>query len=87
MECIICENLRHLRETITPKQVQVEQSTYQYQALNGFDNLIGYYPLQRKLDRMKATDPDARMPELGRTAVDHEGVELVEEWITSLEGH
>lgn len=36
------------------------------------------------LARMKSTDPDLRMPPLGRSVVDPEGVLLVERWIRSL---
>ena len=36
--------------------------------------------------RMAATDPSIRMPELGRTLVDHRAVEIVGRWVASLEG-
>ncbi|MBX3199143.1 MAG: PQQ-dependent sugar dehydrogenase [Labilithrix sp.] len=36
------------------------------------------------LARMKSTDPDLRMPPLGRNVVDPEGVLVVEQWIRSL---
>ena len=36
--------------------------------------------------RMDSNEPDVRMPEIGRTMVHAEGVELVREWISSLSG-
>ncbi|MBD3648037.1 MAG: hypothetical protein HUJ31_11435, partial [Pseudomonadales bacterium] len=36
--------------------------------------------------RMEATDPGTLMPELGRSLVHEEGVQLIAEWIRSLEG-
>ena len=36
--------------------------------------------------RMKTDDPGARMPELGRSVMHEEGVQLIIEWIASLEG-
>ncbi len=36
--------------------------------------------------RMDSTDPDVKMPELGRSVIHTEGVELVSEWINSLSG-
>lgn len=36
--------------------------------------------------RMKATDPGAMMPELGRSLVHSEGVALISDWIEQLEG-
>ena len=36
--------------------------------------------------RMDSNEPDVRMPEIGRTMVHDEGVELVREWISSLSG-
>lgn len=36
--------------------------------------------------RMAATDPGAMMPELGRSLVHTEGVELVSEWINAMQG-
>lgn len=36
--------------------------------------------------RMTTDDPGARMPELGRSVMHAEGVELISEWIASLEG-
>ena len=36
--------------------------------------------------RMDSNEPDVRMPEIGRTMVHEEGVELVREWINSLSG-
>ncbi len=36
--------------------------------------------------RMESTDPGAMMPELGRTLVHREGVALIRQWISSLEG-
>ncbi len=38
------------------------------------------------LRRMDSTTPKVMMPELGRTVVHHEGVELIREWIRSLHG-
>lgn len=35
--------------------------------------------------RMKSTDPGIMMPELGRSSVHTEGVELIEDWIRSME--
>lgn len=35
--------------------------------------------------RMKSNDPGIMMPELGRTSIHAEGVELIEEWIRSME--
>ena len=37
--------------------------------------------------RMDSVTPKVMMPELGRTLVHHEGVELIREWIQSLDGH
>ena len=36
--------------------------------------------------RLEITDPGTMMPELGRSLVHHEGVALLKDWITSLEG-
>ena len=36
--------------------------------------------------RLETTDPGAMMPELGRSVVHQEGLELVRDWINSLEG-
>jgi uncharacterized repeat protein (TIGR03806 family) len=36
--------------------------------------------------RMESVDLGAMMPELGRSTVDHEGVELINRWITAMEG-
>ncbi|NNC38411.1 MAG: hypothetical protein HKO02_13215 [Hyphomonadaceae bacterium] len=36
--------------------------------------------------RMQATDPSEMMPELGRSLAHAEGVELIREWVTGLEG-
>jgi hypothetical protein len=36
--------------------------------------------------RMATDDPGSRMPELGRSLVHTEGVDLVSEWITTLGG-
>jgi parallel beta-helix repeat protein len=36
--------------------------------------------------RMDSNEPDVRMPEIGRTLIHDEGVELVREWINSLSG-
>ena len=36
--------------------------------------------------RMESKDPASMMPELGRSLVHHEGLELVKQWINSLEG-
>ena len=36
--------------------------------------------------RMDSNEPDVRMPEIGRTLIHEEGVELIEEWINSLNG-
>ncbi len=38
------------------------------------------------LYRMQSTQPDEMMPELGRALVHREGVELITQWISSLEG-
>lgn len=38
------------------------------------------------LYRMQTLNPGEMMPELGRTVVHHEGVELIRNWIASLEG-
>jgi hypothetical protein len=35
---------------------------------------------------MSSTEPDIRMPELGRNMVHEEGVALVREWITAMSG-
>ena len=35
---------------------------------------------------MKSNDNGARMPELGRSLVREEGVQLIADWIASLEG-
>jgi len=35
--------------------------------------------------RMKSTNPGAMMPELGRTTVHAEGIELISEWIEEME--
>ncbi|AKU99292.1 hypothetical protein AKJ09_05956 [Labilithrix luteola] len=37
--------------------------------------------------RIKSTDPDLRMPPLGRTMVDAEGAKLIEDWIRSGTGY
>jgi uncharacterized repeat protein (TIGR03806 family) len=36
--------------------------------------------------RLESTEPDVRMPELGRNLVDAEGTALIREWITALPG-
>lgn len=36
--------------------------------------------------RMEANDPGARMPEVGRSVMHEEGVALIREWITAMEG-
>ncbi|MBR9824548.1 MAG: hypothetical protein GYB36_01950 [Alphaproteobacteria bacterium] len=36
--------------------------------------------------RMDSTEPDVMMPEIGRSTVHHEGVELIRAWIESLDG-
>jgi hypothetical protein len=36
--------------------------------------------------RMETTDPAGRMPELGRATTHTEGVDVVSEWIATLEG-
>jgi hypothetical protein len=36
------------------------------------------------LHRIKSTEPDVAMPELGRTMVHKEGVELVRQWIMDM---
>lgn len=36
------------------------------------------------LYRMEATNPGEMMPEVGRKLVHHEGVELIEEWISKM---
>jgi hypothetical protein len=37
------------------------------------------------LHRMNSTDPNIRMPELGRTMIHDEAVELIKEWIASMD--
>jgi uncharacterized repeat protein (TIGR03806 family) len=39
------------------------------------------------LRRMDSVVPKVMMPELGRTVIHHEGVELIRQWIRSLQGH
>ncbi len=36
--------------------------------------------------RLESTDPSVMMPELGRSVVHHEGVEVLTRWIASLDG-
>lgn len=36
--------------------------------------------------RLESTDPEAKMPELGRNLVDEQGVALIREWITAMTG-
>ena len=36
--------------------------------------------------RMDSNEPDVRMPEIGRTLIHEEGVELIREWINSMNG-
>jgi hypothetical protein len=36
--------------------------------------------------RIESTEPEIRMPELGRNLVDAEGVALIREWIAQLPG-
>lgn len=38
------------------------------------------------LYRMESTEPDEMMPELGRSLIHQEGIELIERWITELPG-
>jgi hypothetical protein len=38
------------------------------------------------LYRMNSTQPKVMMPELGRTMVHKEGVELIREWIAKMQG-
>lgn len=37
--------------------------------------------------RLESTEPEIKMPELGRTLVDQEGVKLIREWITAMPGN
>ena len=39
------------------------------------------------LNRMNSATPKVMMPELGRTVIHREGVELIRQWIASLDGH
>jgi hypothetical protein len=38
------------------------------------------------MNRMDSATPKVMMPELGRTVIHREGVELIREWIASLNG-
>ncbi|MEX2469573.1 MAG: hypothetical protein WD396_07445, partial [Pseudohongiellaceae bacterium] len=38
------------------------------------------------LYRMRSTEPDEMMPELGRSLVHREGVDLISHWIAGLRG-
>lgn len=51
-----------------------------------FDIVPGHPEQSIFIYRMESTDPGAMMPELGRALVHKEGVSLIREWITSLEG-
>ena len=53
---------------------------------NDFDILPGKPNQSILLYRMKINDPGAMMPEIGRTIVHEEGVQLISDWIASLEG-
>lgn len=53
---------------------------------NHFDIVPGNPDKSILLYRMESTDPGAMMPEVGRTVVHVEGVELIREWITKMEG-
>jgi len=37
--------------------------------------------------RLESTEPEVKMPELGRTLVDEQGVKLIREWISSMPGN
>lgn len=54
------------------------------------DRLVSIHPGQPEASimtfRMASTDPGIAMPELGRSTIHREGVELIREWIESLDG-
>lgn len=50
-----------------------------------YDIVPGYPDSSIVIFRMNATEPQIRMPELGRTLVHEEGVALIREWIENLE--
>jgi hypothetical protein len=51
-----------------------------------FDAVRGHPEMSILAHRMASDEPKIMMPEIGRTVVHREGVELIREWLTSLEG-
>jgi uncharacterized repeat protein (TIGR03806 family) len=51
-----------------------------------FDAVRGHPELSILAHRMASDEPKIMMPEIGRTLVHREGVELIREWLASLEG-
>ena len=51
-----------------------------------FDAVRGHPELSILAHRMASDEPKIMMPEIGRTIVHHEGVELIREWLASLDG-
>jgi len=54
--------------------------------LGAFDIVPGAPEQSILLHRMRSTEPDVAMPELGRSLVHEEAVSLIEEWIAALPG-
>jgi hypothetical protein len=52
-----------------------------------FDAIRGHPELSILVHRMASDEPKIMMPEIGRTIVHHEGVELIRSWLASLEGN
>lgn len=51
-----------------------------------FDEVPGHPERSILVHRMESEEPKVMMPELGRTIVHEEGVELIREWVASLRG-
>lgn len=51
-----------------------------------FDIVPGAPDASIIVHRMASTEPDVAMPELGRSLIHHEGVELIRQWIGSMRG-
>ncbi len=50
-----------------------------------YDIVSGHPEQSIVVFRMESTDPGIMMPELGRKMIDHEGLELVKQWITEMQ--